>query len=330
MAEPTRILDVQTAPLPSPVTDLLPQKLPPIFRIQSIERLPMPNGNVLTRASLYHDQAGLKVAWLARHPDIRLVQGSLASIRWLGQPLSVEGHVRISRLVLIERPEPEVDLFRTVPHLWVKDRALLCRASLLWERLPRAFRHLFNALLWDGRRFQRFVMGPSSLENHHNDINGNLRHSVEVAEQALALADGRELVNVPVLLLAALIHDLGKADEYRFDRLRRRFEISQEGELVCHRDRLQHWIAAAMARHRVILPHEHYLALIHALTAAKGAPPHLGLREPRSLEATILSMADRLSGENELFGRLANPAGGFGKYHRHLKGRPYVAANATA
>jgi 3'-5' exoribonuclease len=70
----------------------------------------------------------------------------------------------------------------------------------------------------------------------------------------------------------------------------------------------------------------HCLGLIHALTAAKGAPAHLGLREPRSLEATILSMADRLSGEGELFERMAPTEGGFGQFHKHMKGRPFVVA----
>ena len=35
-----------------------------------------------------------------------------------------------------------------------------------------------------------FVMGLLPLNGHHNDREGNLRHSVEVAERALALAAG--------------------------------------------------------------------------------------------------------------------------------------------
>ena len=94
--------------------------------------------------------------------------------------------------------------------------------------------------------------------------------------------------------------------------------------MIGHRETLQQWIAASMATHRVILPEAHYLGLIHALTAAKGAPAWLGLREPRSIEATILSMADRLSGEEELYQRLAPAEGGFGRYHKQLKYRPFV------
>jgi 3'-5' exoribonuclease len=75
----------------------------------------------------------------------------------------------------------------------------------------------------------------------------------------------------------------------------------------------------------VIVPEAHYLALLHAITAAKGAPDWLGLREPLSLDAHILSTVDRLSGQADLVSppRRAGQ-GGFGAYHRHLGGRPYV------
>lgn len=324
MAENHSRAATTVASLPSPMTDPVPDKLPLIFRVQTIERHPGMRGDILHRATLFHERASLSVEWMTRHADIRLVRGSLVSIRWLGRPVSSDGHVRISRLVLLERPEPAMNLFDLVPHGWVTDRALVARGSALWEDLPRGFRHLFNAMFWEGRRFQRYLMGPSSLEHHHNRLNGNFRHCVEVAECALRMAEGQELSNRSILVFGGLIHDAGKADEYRFDHARSCFAMSDRGALIGHRETLQHWIAASMASYRVILPEAHYLGLIHALTAAKGAPVWLGLREPRSIEATILSMADRLSGEEDLYTRLAPAEGGFGRYHKQLKYRPFV------
>ena len=324
MADIRMLAPASAFPVPSTSGDPVPDKLPPIFRVQSIERHPGAHGDILNRAVLFHEQASLSVEWLTRHADIRLTRGSQVSIRWLGRPASCDGHVRISRLVLLERPEAETNLFDLVPHGWVADRELVARASALWEGLPRGFRHLFNAMFWDSRRFQRYLMGPSSLGHHHSGLNGNLRHCVEVAERALRMAEGQDLANRAILAIGGLVHDAGKADEYRFDHVRRCFSMSDRGALIGHRETLQQWIAAAMASHRVILPEAHYLGLIHALTAAKGAPAWLGLREPRSIEATILSMADRLSGEEELYARLAPAEGGFGRYHKQLRYRPFV------
>lgn len=324
MADIRMLAPASTFSVPSTSTDHVPDKLPPTLRVQSIERHPGAHGGILNRAVLFHEQASLSVEWLTRHADIRLVRGSLASIRWLGRPVCCDGYIRISRLVLLERPEAAANLFSLVPRSWVSDRELVVRASALWEGLPRGFRHLFNAMFWDGRRFQRYLMGPSSLGHHHSGLNGNFRHCIEVAERALRMAEGQGLANRAILAIGGLVHDAGKADEYRFDHVRRCFTMSDRGALIGHRETLQQWIAAAMASHRVILPEAHHLGLIHALIAAKGAPAWLGLREPRSIEATILSMADRLSGEEELYTRLAPAEGGFGRYHRLLKYRPYV------
>lgn len=315
--------------MPRAVLDPVPRRLPSILRVQSIERHPAPEGHILARAVLFHESASLNVEWLARQVDVRIVQGCLVSVRWLGNPTSTDGRVRIARLAMMEHPDPDTDLFQLVPTAWVKERDLVKQASQLWQRLPVGFRHLFNAIFWDGKRFQRYLMGPGSLEHHHNRINGNFRHSLDVAGLAQAMGRSHADVCEPILVLGALIHDAGKADEYRFDRLRHRFQMSDQGDLIGHRDRLQHWLAAAMAKHGITIPEAHYLGLIHSLTATKGAPAYLGLRESRTLEATILSMADRLSGERDLFNQSRTEGGGFGKYCRYLRGRPFIVGTES-
>ncbi|AWI79165.1 metal-dependent phosphohydrolase [Parazoarcus communis] len=315
-------------PVPSASEDLVVQKLPPAFRVCSIERYPHGDAGVLSRAALYHDAASLSVEWSDRHADNRIVAGALVSIRWRGRPTSIGGAVNIARLAVLERPMPSLNLFATVLPSWVRDRALLKRAAKLWEALPLPYRHLLNAIFWDDNRFHRFVMGPSSLNGHHNDREGNLRHSVEVAERALALAAGDPVVCEEALILAALLHDAGKADEYRL--ANRRLVLSDRGRLIGHRTTVIEWVAAACAKHNVDIPHDHRLALIHILSSAKGAPLWLGLREPQSLEAKLLSMADRASGEGELIRRHAPKSTGFGQYHRHLGMQPYVIVSGAS
>ncbi|WP_141355194.1 HD domain-containing protein, partial [Zoogloea ramigera] len=280
--------------------------------------------NLLNVAVVFHERAVLRVEWLCRHPDSRLTAGSLVSIRWLGRPTSTLGAIRIARLVKLERPEASLNPFDTVPHAWVRDRALVARAGCFWEGLGRPLQHLFNAVFWDSKRFQRYLEGPSSLHGHHNDRNGNFRHALEVAERARTLGSHHAEVHLPVLIAGSLLHDAGKAEEYQFNPVRGRYEMTERGALLGHKHTVLEWIAAARAQHRVIVPEAHYLALLHAITAAKGAPDWLGLREPLSLDAHILSTVDRLSGQADLVSRHAARDGGFGAYHRHLGGRPYV------
>jgi len=304
---------------------LIPTSLPALYRLTSIERIPTDQG-CCHRATIFHEQAALRVTWTTRHPDVTLSRGCLVSIRWTGLLICKHGEIHVARLSRLDRPLPDANLLATIPTSWVSDRSLVHRASALWERLPRGFQHLFNAIFWDGKRFHRYLTGPSSLSGHHPDRSGNFRHSVEVAEQAIATGVVHQTAFPPVLILGGLLHDAGKADEYRFDAAHHRFSLSERGALIGHKHTVLEWIAAARAQHRVILPDAHYLALIHVLTAARGAPKWLGLREPRSLDATILSMADRLSGEGDLHRQFAPPQEGFGAYHPHLGGRPYVVS----
>jgi 3'-5' exoribonuclease len=168
-------------------------------------------------------------------------------------------------------------------------------------------------------------MGPSSLQGHHNDWNGNFRHSVEVAEHAAMLGNRCPRANPALLVAAALLHDAAKADEYRYDRTRSRFNLSERGELIGHRDTLIEWLAVARAMARVTIANELYLSLIHVINATR-APSWVGLRDPRCIEAEILSMADRLSGQDDVHRQCVPEDGssGFGRYHPQMKHRSYV------
>jgi len=136
----------QTLPISSAADDLVLEKLPPVLRIQSITRLPFDGKHVLWRATHFHERATLTVEWLSRHVDVRLTSGSVVSVRWQGRPVSTAGAVRIARMVLLERPDPALNLFETIPYAWLRDRSLVQRAARLWDALPRAFQHLFTAV----------------------------------------------------------------------------------------------------------------------------------------------------------------------------------------
>ena len=46
------------------------------------------------------------------------------------------------------------------------------------------------------------------------------------------------------------------------------------------------------------------------------------------MEAILLASADKLSSRSDLYRRHAPARTGFGRYHPHLRGRPYVLAPA--
>jgi 3'-5' exoribonuclease len=316
---------VELVEYPTPVNLAM---MPKVFRLTSIHHVPLNDKSTLCTATLYHDKAALKVSWIVNHPDIRLKSGALVSPRWLGHTTSEGGMIKISRLVLMECPEPWENMFHTVPHGWVKNRDLVNQAAELVESLPRSYRFLFNAIFWDGQRFKRFCTVPSSMNGHHAEDNGNLRHAVEVAQMMQQFCQMRELSNEGLAILAGFLHDAGKADEYRLSPTGE-WKLTDRGKLLGHKITVIEWIAEAKLKCKLMIPAEHYMALLHCLTCSAGAPEWLGIRKPAMIEAVLLSGMDRLSGTEDLMQRCTSSNEGWGSYHSHLNGRPYQIGDSN-
>jgi 3'-5' exoribonuclease len=298
--------------------------MPRIFRLTSIHHTAIDDRRTQCTATLYHDKASLKVSWSVTHPDMRLKSGVLVSPRWLGHTSSERGSIKISRLVLMERPEPWENLFHMVPHGWVKNRELIKQAAALVECLPRPYRYLLNAIFWEGQRFKRFCIVPSSMQGHHSEDNGNLRHSVEVAQLMQSYCQTREVANKGLCILAGFLHDAGKADEYCLAP-NGSWMLTERGKLLGHKLTVIEWIAQAKVQWKLLLAAEHYMALIHCLTCSASAPEWLGIRKPAMLEAIVLSGMDmdRLSSTQDLKLRCASGREDWRSCHSHLTARSY-------
>ena len=299
--------------------------LPWLYRVIGLSKVALPQGGFQFKAELFHEKATLAVTWISSKEDARIQAGSLVTPRWTSKAVCIQGQIIINRLLPVTSPS-QVNLFDTVPYEWVSNRSIVQEAKQLVARLPDPFIKLFNGVFLDSQRFYRYVVGPSSLNGHHNVKHGNLIHTIEVANNSLMLAKARPLVNLDILIMGALLHDAGKADEYEFNTRRAAFEISTRGALLGHKLSIVEWIAAAEAQYQIALPENQRLGLLHALTAVKGAPDWVGIREAVSPEAHLLSMADRLSGQDDLYKQTMPTKEGFGRYHKHLKGRPFLVS----
>ncbi len=301
--------------------------LPRVFRLISIGRERDGERRTRCTATIFHEKAALRVCWVTGNPDAGLKPGALVSPRWFGASSYENGAIRISHLVLLERPDTWENLFLTIPHGWVKDRGLIARAAKLADALPRPYRHLLNALFWDGGRFRRFCTLQSSAYGHHSEVNGSLRHAVEVAERMRDHCKATGKGSAALCILAGLLHDAGKADEYRLSP-DGGWVPTERGKLVWHKATIIEWVAEANARWNLNLPEKNYMALLHCLLSSAHAPDWLGIRKPSTPEAALLSGMEQPSGLEELMRRTAPGGAGWGLYHAHLNGRPCHAGSA--
>jgi 3'-5' exoribonuclease len=100
------------------------------------------------------------------------------------------------------------------------------------------------------------------------------------------------------------------------------WKLTDRGKLLGNKVTVIEWIAQARAKFNLLMPTEHYMALLHYLTCSAGAPEWLGIRKPAMLEAILLSGVDRLSGTENLMRRCSSNQDGWGSYHAHLNDRP--------
>lgn len=333
-----------TSPTATPVASLLINvtdtvrhdqlALAPIMRIQSIVAKPVP-GKLKTSvtAVLFHESVSLCVTWTTDHHDHRLHSGSVVEIRRAKRDLNDgKGALIIDRLVLREQPDTVTNLFKTIPHSWVADRVLVNMAINFWERLPRPLAFLLNAVFWEGGRFQRYVRCPSSLNGHHNRVCGNFEHSVDVVRRALRMAEECSDHELSLLIFGGLMHDAGKADEYDPSSKAPYYRFSLRGSLVGHHQTLIEWLAVAQKPARGIITDKQYLLIANMLTSHPKTPDYLAIRKPATSLSSILSAADRMSGEADLLKRSAPTSedGGKGTYHSHLGCSAFALSSAEA
>ena len=294
--------------------------LPRVFRLVSIDHEKEGERQTRRTATIFHEKAALRVCWVTGAPDTRLKPGELVSPRWFGASSYEHGAIRIRRLVPLGRPDTWENLFHTVPHGWVEDRELIRRAAKLVDALPRPYRHLLNALFWEGGRFRRFCTLQSSTYGHHSEKHGSLRHAVEVAERMRDHCKAIGKGSLALCILAGLLHDAGKADEYGLSP-EGEWVPTERGKLMWHRVTIIEWIAVANARWNLNLPEKQYMALLHCLISSTHAPDWLGIRKPALPEAALLSGMEQPSGMEELMRRTAPGGAGWGLYHAYSNGQ---------
>lgn len=273
-------------PTPSGTTSPVETRaLAPYYRLTSLMRLPGKTGTgVYNEATLYCAGDTLRLGWTSPTVDSRLRRGDIVTVR--------EGRARaprpevlpVLRIARVDQPVAAVNPFELVPSSWLNDRVLAQRAKNLWEQMDRPLQHLLNAVLWDGARFYRYVTGPVSLAEYPASPGGTFRRAVALAEEAVLLADGLPNVARGVLIAAALLHEAGKADDFRVAPDGRGLALSERGRWVGYQHTLLEWLG--VARTKVIVPDAWYLLLVHVLIAFHRPP-----ESPQAIETAILKVA---------------------------------------
>jgi len=268
-----------------------------------------------TRATVLRGARTIDLTWTHAHANAELQPGQLV------QPLALpETYAVVPAFQVLAK----ASLMATIPQQWGVNANHLERVNHYWSQWPEMLRTWFNALFWrEPERLRGFLTAPASLKHHHARPGGLIEHSLDCVDRVLAQAQGDTTVNQHVLSFVALLHDVGKAQEYLSSPSGYGVKLSLRGELIGHKLSCLEWLATARAQCGMTIPENLAMPVYHAITASH-APDYVGLRSPRTPEAFYLSSVDQLSGVASLFADHANPQGGLGRPIPFLRGRPYT------
>lgn len=206
----------------------------------------------------------------------------------------------------------------------VRTQELVNILATFFEFMNQPDKALLRAILRVEDRLAKFMVAPASTCSHHAYKHGLLEHTVEVCLQAMVtvkdenhLGQARQQsgqqsslhsdqqsgsqsdpqsipqVDLSMLILQSILHDLGKLDEYEQmgDGV---YTLSGSGLLLGHQIKIALWADAA-AKELGNYDSNRLMELIHGLTAVNRDCTQSGNRTRKTLESIIANQADRFS-----------------------------------
>ena len=151
-------------------------------------------------------------------------------------------------------------------------------------------RQLMEAFLADEQWLAAYSRAPAAKAMHHVYLGGLLEHSLAVAALADDICRRYPGLQRDLLITGALLHDVGKINELRFERA---FEYSDAGKLLGH---IVIGVEMVEEKLRTIagFPLELAILLKHLLLSHHGQYEYGSPKRPKTLEAVVLNFIDDL------------------------------------
>jgi len=263
-----------------------------------------------------------------QHPA--LTSGLFVSVRGLAANYRDKCQLTIDQLALV--PEAEVDPAEFLPPSPVKPAELLAEIENLCRRelTHKPWRSLMKKILNDEEIRARLLPATGAKTVHHAYVGGLLEHTLCVARTCLALCDLYPRLDRQVLLVAAILHDLGKAWELSSGLTT---DYTDEGRLLGHvqlgLEHVEGFLAKARDLDPALVLHLKHLIISHHGEYEFGAP-----RRPKTAEAFILHFADNIDAKmntiSGAYGDIEGEAPAWTPFQRYLDRFLYRPAHTPA
>jgi len=159
--------------------------------------------------------------------------------------------------------------------------------------LVRLLELFFNDPEW----LELYCAAPAAKLNHQAYLGGLLEHSLNVARAASAIAPLYPRAGRDLLVVGAILHDLGKIEEYQYNKI---IDYTDEGRLLGHIV-----MGVRMLEKKIELlpgfPDNLRLKLLHIITSHHGCYEWQSPKKPKFLEAALVHLLDLMDATADYF-----------------------------
>lgn len=185
-------------------------------------------------------------------------------------------------------------------------------------------RDLLFSFFNDREWLNMFVSAPAAKINHQAYLGGLLEHTLNVARAAASFARLYPQVDRDLLLAGAILHDIGKVEEYRYDKV---IDFTDRGRLLGHI-----MLGAGMVEKRMDnlegFPEKLKLKILHIIVSHHGQYEWQSPKRPKFLEAAVIHQLDQLDATVDSFTKGAeenqDPESMWTAYNRTLERHIYL------
>ena len=174
------------------------------------------------------------------------------------------------------------------------------------------FKDLADKFL-DSSYFRLFCYAPAAKMYHHNVVGGLLEHSLGTAKICLKLAELHSGIDRDLILVGAILHDIGKIYEMEIDG---GIHYTDEGKL------LGHIILGIQLLEKLMedidIDNAARNKLLHMIASHHGQYEWQSPKKPQFLEAKVLHLADMMDAEIWKF-KSASPSGEGSHWSSYIK-----------
>lgn len=162
------------------------------------------------------------------------------------------------------------------------------------------FKLLLLSFFDDSEWVRCFCTVPAAKANHQAYLGGLLEHTLNIARSAIAVLKLYPRLDRDLLLTGAILHDIGKVEEYHYDRF---IDVTDQGRLLGHIIMGVSEVDSRIRHLDVSFPEKHRMKILHIITSHHGLYEWQSPRKPKFLEAAVIHVLDMLDTVVDIFTR---------------------------